>query len=374
MNEFSPDASPPVSPVPDRRGPRPSRRTLRWLVPVAAVGIVAALASGVLSADAKGNLAPRSAVQLLSDVSDARVAGFSGTVVEKSSLGLPDLSALGSSSDSLGMVGLLSGSHTARVWYAGPSKQRVALLESLGEQDVFRDGRDVWQWDSSQRTATHSLLPATAAAQPAPSLVPAAAAQQLLTLIEPSTNVTTDHTGSVAGRSTYTLVLVPKDARSRVGSVRVALDGKTKVPLSVQVFARGQDRAALDISFTRVDFAVPDDSNFTFRPASDVKVTETPKPTGVVGHAQTAEQRALTSTGTGWTSVVEVNAASSPAAAAKLISQAGAVLGNLKEVSGSWGKGKLLDTPLFTALLTDQGKVYVGAVDPELLYQAAAGK
>ncbi|MCW2524214.1 MAG: hypothetical protein JWO63_2549, partial [Frankiales bacterium] len=167
MNDFPDDATgsdsgPELAPrEPHSADPIPRarsrRRWLRWLVPVAAVGVVAALASGALSADAKTNLAPRSASQLLADVSQDRVAGFSGTVVEQASLGLPDLSALGQSSDSLGMLSLLSGSHTARVWYAGPDKQRVALLETLGEQDVFRNGRDVWQWDSSNRTATHSL-------------------------------------------------------------------------------------------------------------------------------------------------------------------------------------------------------------------------
>ncbi|MCW2523760.1 MAG: hypothetical protein JWO63_2095, partial [Frankiales bacterium] len=209
---------------------------------------------------------------------------------------------------------------------------------------------------------------------PSTTLLPAQAAQQVLALIEPSTNVTTDHTGSVAGRATYTLVLTPKDARSRVGSVRIALDGKTRVPLSVQVFARGQDRPALDVSFTRVDFGVPDDSNFNFQPAADVKVTQTPTPTGVGGPAEKAEQRALSSTGSGWTAVTEATIASSPAQAAELVSQAGLVLGNLQAVSGPWGSGKLLVTPLVTALITNQGKLYAGAVDPALLYQAAEGK
>ena len=56
--------------------------------------------------------------------------------------------------------GLLSGSHTARVWYAGQTKQRLALLDSVGETDVFRNGTDVWTWNSSSKTATHTTLPA----------------------------------------------------------------------------------------------------------------------------------------------------------------------------------------------------------------------
>jgi hypothetical protein len=40
-------------------------------------------------------------------------------------------------------------------------------------------------------------------------------------------------------------------------------------------------------------------------------------------------------------------------------------------VSGSWGSGHLLSGSLFSALITDDGKVLVGAVAPEKLYEAA---
>ena len=76
-------------------------------------------------------------------------------MVEKAALGLPDLSQLtGSSPDQLGGLSLLTGSHTIRVWYGGPSKQRVAMLDSLGESDLFRNGNTLWEWDSRSRVAT----------------------------------------------------------------------------------------------------------------------------------------------------------------------------------------------------------------------------
>jgi hypothetical protein len=43
-------------------------------------------------------------------------------------------------------------------------------------------------------------------------------------------------------------------------------------------------------------------------------------------------------------------------------------------VSGSWGSGRVLRTKLFSALLTDDGRVFVGAVTPDVLTQAAAHK
>ena len=47
---------------------------------------------------------------------------------------------------------LLSGTHTLRVWYAGPDQARVALLGTLGETDVITNGTDVWIWSSQDNT------------------------------------------------------------------------------------------------------------------------------------------------------------------------------------------------------------------------------
>lgn len=381
---FEPDDgwTPPLSERLSERAPKRTspRRAVRWLVPSAALGVIALVASGVLSATANPNLPTEDAAQLLAAVSNAKVAGFSGTIVEKASLGLPELPQLGNSSSSTGLIGMLTGSHTARVWYAGQTKQRIALLDSLGEQDLFRNGRDVWQWNSDNRTATHSVLPAAAAeTSPAesPTLTPDQAAQQALRAIDPSTTVTTDPTGTVAGRSTYSLVLTPKDSRSRIGSVRISMDGQTKVPLGVQVYPKGSDRAAMDIAFTRVDFSVPDDDNFTFRPASGVTVKEEPvgeHPAGSRLGADSTSQTTTSTIGTGWTTILKVTGMPSVASLGKQAGQADAVLGSLPSVSGSWGKGRLFNSTLISALITDDGRAYIGAVDPAMLYQAAAQK
>ena len=69
--------------------------------------------------------------------------------------------------------------------------------------------------------------------------------------IDPTTKVTVDGTASVAGRSAYELVLAPRDTRSLVGDVRIAVDSKTSVPLRVQVHAAGATgRPAFETTFT----------------------------------------------------------------------------------------------------------------------------
>ena len=50
------------------------------------------------------------------------------------------------------------------------------------------------------------------------------------------------------------------------------------------------------------------------------------------------------------------------------------LFGKLPTVHGSWGTGRLFQSALVTALFTDDGRAYLGAVDPDLLYQAAAAK
>src|SRR6476619_8076058 len=126
------------------------RPTLRWTAPVVAALLLATGGSlvGVITASARDGLPQRSASQLLVDVQDARVAGLSGTIVQNSNLGLPSLPGVGGNGSS-DMTSLVAGSHTLRLWYAGPNRVRLALLRSLGQSDLVPDGADLWSWSSS---------------------------------------------------------------------------------------------------------------------------------------------------------------------------------------------------------------------------------
>ena len=166
------------------------------------------------------------------------------------------------------------------MWYAGPTKQRIAVMDSVNETDVFRDGDQVWQWSSATKTATHTQLPAGSAktrSAPAPTLTPDQVAQRALAALDPTTIVQTDNDKTVAGRAAYELVLVPRATGSRVGAVHIAIDGQYKVPLGVQVYPRGADPSkAIDVSFTDINFAVPGDDNFRFTPPKGATVKEQP--------------------------------------------------------------------------------------------------
>jgi len=331
-------------------------------------------AGGVFTAQASSESLPKTTpAALLADVQGADVPGFSGTIVAQMSLGLPDLGALGGGAGAGGasVTSLLSGSHSMRFWYGGPERQRMALLGSTSETDIFHSGRDVWQWDSDAHVATHSVLP-NAHPQPASAVefTPRQLAERAIAAIDPSTRVTVAADRRVADRTAYELILTPRDGTTRVGSVRIAIDGSTKMPLGVKVFARGGSSPAIDVSFSDVTFKTPSADNFRFTPPPGATVRD-----GMPGHpadppAPTAADtghEAMTTIGSGWTTITEYRA--SPAQLAKT---AGPLLGRLKPVQGAWGRGRLLTSALVSVLVTADGRVFAGAVDPSALYTAAA--
>jgi len=385
---------------------------LRWAVPaVTALALVGAGAAvtGLQGAVAGSGLTSRTAAQLLVDVQQARLEGISGTVVQKSDFGLPDLPVAGSSggTGSSSLTSLISGTHTMRVWFAGPDKARMALLGTLGESDVIRNGQDVWVWASQDKTAKHYVLPAHdatgkgaatpgASGLPTPADLPTspqAAAERALAAITPSTKVTTSGTATVAGRSAYELVLEPKDASSLVAQVRVAIDGTEHVPLRVQVFAKSVADPVFEVAFNAVDFSRPDAAQFAFKPPPGTTVTESKvppaRPPGVDSKTNTVAPQPSSAmpkvVGTGWTSVLVfkipaqgVNASGGTGSttgttADKSIAQLMKFVDLLPKKSGSWGSGHLMAGTAFSALLTDDGRLVIGAVTPEGLYAALAG-
>jgi outer membrane lipoprotein-sorting protein len=267
------------------------RRRARWAVPagaVAAVGIVIA-ASVIGGAQASPRLPARTTAQLLAavDTASAWPSALTATVQESASLGLPDLPG---SNDPLSGLSLLSGTHTFQVWYDGPTRVRIAIPVQLGETDLRRDGNSVWLWNSQTNQATHYLLPAGASAglpatgRTPPTVTPQQLAQQILAAVGKTTTVGLQQNISVAGQPAYQLSLAPKDSRSLIGRVTIAIDAKYSLPLQVQVFARGATSPAFSVAYTSLSFTTPAASNFAFAPppGATVKTVRIPAGSGPV--------------------------------------------------------------------------------------------
>lgn len=354
-----------------------SARSWRWAAPVVvAVGIGAGLGiNGAMSASASPSLPAKSPATLLAGMDRSNVTAFSGTVVQHADLGLPEISGLGGGRGSSDLSSLVTGSHTMRVWYDSPQKVRLALLGTLGESDLIRNNNQLWNWSSQQNSVTHYTLPtdksgkAHKAPEPATPMTPQQAADKILAGINPTTKLTTDGTVSVAGRSAYELVIAPRDTRSTIGQVKVAVDAKTYSPLQVQIYAKGASRPAFQVGFTQVSYGKPSATEFQFTAPKGATVKQgriegLSAPQQQSKHAHTAP----TVVGKGWTSVLVLKE-DKPL---KPSGQLGAMLGQLPHVSGTWGSGQLFTSSLVNALFTDDGRVIVGAVPADQLYAAAA--
>lgn len=359
---------------------------LRWLAPAGIACVAGLAATGFFSfaapSPASESLPPTTPAALIAAVQQPQVQGFSGTVVTHVSLGLPELPALAGAAGTTTFAALLSGAHTLGVWYGGATRQRIALMGATDETDVFRHGADLWEYRSDDSSAVHVVLPPRLASGPAlPTTVsdlnPVEFAQHLLNAMQPTTQVTVAEHQQVADRSAYDLVLTPRDTGTKIGQVRIAVDGRTKVPLGVQVTARGASTPSLDIAFTKIQFGRQPDRAFLFTPPANAHVRTVvrhpvPATSGPVTHRPVKPSRTEaqpTLTGRGWSAVLTVRP---PAKAMAQLRRS--VASTLEPVHGSWGRGYLLDSDLLSALITSDGRVLVGAVPASSLYAAAARK
>lgn len=349
-----------------------AQRSRRWMVPVATVAVVAGVGTlGPVVADASPKLPGITAQDLLAKVQTAKVDGLSGTVRSDANLGLPALPGMQAGGQQV--IEMLSGEHTARVAYAAPDKARVSVLDNLAERVWTTDGKSAWAYDSSKREAVKLTLPARSnkpeKARPQ-NYDPQAVAKQFLDAIDPSTKVDVSGTVKVAGRDAYKLRLVPKTDKTTVGSVTLAVDSKTWVPLDVTVMPRTGDDPALQLGFTSVSFDTPAAGTFSFTPPKGVKVTEEKVPATREVPRTTPKKPSAdkpTVIGAGWESVAMVRGVKTTGNGP--LDQ---LLANAPTVQGSWGKGKVLTSKMVSALITDDGRVFVGLVTPDTLQSAAA--
>ena len=417
----------------------------RWALPAGAVIVAGGVLAGTMLASAAPPALPRQTpAQLIASLRHAHMpAAFSATLTETANLGFPSLPSIGGMSSSpLSPASLVSGSHTIQVWSAGPRHLRIAVPVSFGETDLRVNGSQVWLWESQGQKATRIVAPARFRARhymkagpgtkrepartgqaPGPDwakLSPLQAARKALALAGPTTRVTIPGTTTVAGRNAYQLAIAPRTSQSLVGRILIAIDAKTRVPLSVQVFARGSSSPAFAIGYTSLTFARPAMSNFTFTPPPGAHVktmmlpgslpvaTPAPRHTGWSGHPPAVARGPLAGAqtfGTGWLSVLAIPSVHAMAFASghvlpghrMTISHAGpstayssrvsvsvsgpagnglgilaALLKTAKPVHGAWGSGRLLRTSLVSVLITRKGEVLIGAVTPAVLYADAA--
>ncbi|MFF3884627.1 outer membrane lipoprotein carrier protein LolA [Streptomyces sp. NPDC001914] len=388
-------------------------KAARYVVPVAVVGVAAATIGLVpaLADSGDPDLPKVTAQQLIEKIAESDVQQLSGTVKISTDLGLPDLGGLesgllsgaagehgGSSADPQSkLLELASGTHTLRVAADGPDRAKVSLLDDAAEYSVIHNGKDVWGYDSKSNEVFHSTSGESGqtGGGKAPHDVPATPkdfADEVLKSVDDTTSVTVDGTAHVAGRDAYKLVIKPRQSGTTVGAISIAVDAKTGLPLKFTLTPASGGAAVVDAGFTRVDFSRPSASTFAFTPPKGAKVTEGDDLKGgeskgdgrkdfekalPKGHEDSADGLGGSKTiGEGWNTIVVLDTGGEglPSGASGSTGN-GDVDGFLNSfgdhVKGTFGSGTVFSTRLVNALITDDGKVYAGAVTKAALVKAA---
>ena len=356
---------------------------LKWTPAIIAVGAVAAAAVGLpLAANASAPLPHKTPAQLIALVASSKVHSLSGTIEQTSDLGLPTLPTVGAGSNSSASstLELLTGSHTANIFLDGNSSARIQVLDQLAERDVIRHGSDVWIYDSKKHTAEHAKISAKQHGLPAkksPMATPSDLATKLLDQLKSTSKITVGADVSVAGRSAYDLILRPRATDTLLGSVSIAVDSATGLPLRVQLSARSQTAAAVSVGFSSITLSKPAASVFAFSPPSNTKVTQldTDKPHAkhkadskdkpdAQNKAGAKHKPTTTVTGKGWDAVITI---------AKSGDLSGLTSSPLfAQLTTTVDGGRLFHTSLLNVLITSDGRIVAGSVSAARLQSVAA--
>ncbi|MFF5487396.1 outer membrane lipoprotein carrier protein LolA [Streptomyces virginiae] len=393
-----------------------SRKAARYAVPVAVAvaGVAAATVAMVPAfANAGGPDLPKvTAQQLIEKVAASDVQQLSGTARITTDLGLPKIAsgllggggiAGGSANPEDKVAQLANGSHTLRVAADGPDRQRLTFLDGKDEYSLIHNGDDVWGYDSKSNEVFHEKNAEAGKGKDGGkehktadrlAASPQKLAEEILKAAGPTTDVSVGDTAQVAGRDAYQLVLKPKQSGSTVGSVQIAVDAKNGVPLRLQLLSAQGGKPIVDAGFTKVDFAKPAADTFAFTAPKGAKVTEGVDEAGKGGAAEhwkalesfpglggltggAGEKGDVKVLGEGWSTVARIDSGvdrslkdlekdkNTPKEAKQFLDSLG------DKVTGKFGEGRVLSTRLVNALITDDGKVYVGAVTKDALVKAA---
>ncbi len=350
---------------------RPGARR-RYLTMAVIIAVLASLPAivGAIPVDAK-KVPVRT---LLARIKASAKVSYTGLASSSGTLGLPDL-GMGQE-----VIDLLSQTNRLRVWYAGPQHYRVDRLTAGAENDVYRNGRATWTWDSNNRYAQYTEN-APQIPLPGPQdVLPANLGRRVVAQARAS-EVQLSDSARIAGRPALGLTWRPKDKRSLIGLVKVWADADTGVPLAVEIREVGGKARAFSSSFLDISFTTPSKAQLTFHPAKDPTATvdttqagvddTTPRailPATLGGLRRRSPMKPLVATYGQGASLVAVADLGDPGIVASLRSQIDSP--SRPPIKGAFGTGSLIEVPLVNALVfasKDAGYVLVGTVTRDQL-------
>ncbi len=221
-----------------------------------------------------------SAEELLAQVEQSSSHAYSGYVESLGTLELPV-------ADRFTDVGALFGERTRmRVWWRGVDDWRVDKVLSTGETDLFHTAELTTLWEYEKNDVTLSRDPAIRLPRTA-DLLPPELARRLLDDVDP-TEVSRLGPRRVTGRDALGLRLSPNAPQSSIDHVDLWADPDTGIPLRVEVYAKGDAKAAFTSEFMSFSGAMPDPSTTVFKTPGNASVSYD----GIIDVADAANQYA----------------------------------------------------------------------------------
>lgn len=373
-----------------------SKRWIPALVAPAVVGVVAAFPMQASAVD----LPDLSPTELMVMMQDAKPVEFTGVVLKTTNLGLPalELSSMLSEEEVERMrektpeefadfvpevvaseelakaMELITGEHRVRI-FVGETGMRAQILDRMSQRDLIVNQEAVWTYDSREQVATYASIDQSKVEQGKLSAMqqiekyaaeigidltnPQAVADYVMSQIGDSSEVTVGVDHYKAGRTAYELIVKPNSSVSLVDSVVLSIDSETAVPLAATVYSVEQTEPAIQVGFESISFADQDENLFTFTAPAGTEVTnldEMQVPEYEATEKELLEGEKPQMVGEDWDSVVVM-----PAGEVNFLAeiQDNQLLSSLlKPVAG----GVAFETPLVKVLITNDGRIFAGAV------------
>jgi hypothetical protein len=226
----------------------------RWALVAAAAVLACAVPAALANLPVSG--AEPGAGVLRQRVIDSAGQTYTGYVKTQAELGLPSLPQL---SD---VTSLLSGFTDIRVWYRSPNQNRVDVVNTLGERDVYQTPDGVYTWDYGTNLLTEIVGTEQVRLPRAGDLVPPDLARRVLAM-DPVDPVVSLPPQRVAGITAAGFRLRPADPSTTVGQVDIWADPADGLPLRVEVTARGGTKPILVSQFLDVTRDNPSDATLS---------------------------------------------------------------------------------------------------------------
>jgi hypothetical protein len=247
--------------------------TARLLTAIAAV-LVAISAGAAIAVAAVGGGPVARPASLVSAVHTAlaapRVSGVSADITFTDNL-IDSTDLTGQATDPLLQ------SAGGRLWI-GDGQLRIELQSGDGDAQIVVEHRSWWISDPTRNVVYEGTLPAdamgpgtTADSHGIPTVSQISA---VITRLMAAVDVSAAQPTDVAGQAAYRVTLSPKGSGGLVGSVGLAWDAVHGIPLSLDVYARGDATPVLGLTATDISYGAVAPSDFAVSPPAGAEIVD----------------------------------------------------------------------------------------------------